>query len=281
MLTRSPRSKRYVASDGRSIATEIACALCLMIVLAASSACTKDGGPKYVGFVLDVSGPCALESGQRIQAGQRILAGATLHFQPHHSSADFVEIALGDGTKLSLHCSEPRACDSPIHLPTEVQTNNIMRTILDSVLPQGVVYETPISRGASREIVLQFSQGLVDFRPLLGDAPQGVYTLVIDRVGTKPAEPVHGEPLIVSLTWVAGGTALVKMPGLQPGLFEVTIPNLQMDNVWALIVPAEEYVHDKQALQDASDLAQHSGVTGRSLETFLRTYLASLATRPS
>src|SRR5271167_2856800 len=100
MLTRSLRWKGYVAGNGRAVATLRVCALCLIAILPASSACTKDDRPKYVGFVLDVSGPCVLESGQRIQAGQRIAAGATLHFQPQHSAADFVEIALGDGTEL-------------------------------------------------------------------------------------------------------------------------------------------------------------------------------------
>ena len=281
MLTASPPSKRYVASGGRATVTVPGCALCLMtILLMASSSCTKKAGPKYIGFVVDVSGPCALESGQQVQVGQRVAAGATLRFQPEHSRADFVEIAVRDGTTLSVHCSESRACDSPIRLPTGVQTNSIMRTILDSALPEGVVYVNPMSRGASKDIVLEFSQGQVDFGPLLVDAPTGVYTLVVDRIRTDIGEPVGGAPITVSLTWMAGSTR-VNVQGLQPGLFEITIPNLQMDNAWALVVPSEAYLSDRQSLQHASDMARHWDITGRGLETFLRTYLASLATRPS
>src|SRR5277367_3939092 len=99
MVTRSPRLKRYAANDGRSIATVCAYALCLISIVVASSACAKDGEPTYSGFVLDVSGRCVLDTGRQIQDGQRLPAGATLHFQPPQSRSDFVDIALADGTR--------------------------------------------------------------------------------------------------------------------------------------------------------------------------------------
>ena len=255
--------------------------LLFLIAVIAIPAGNADAAPKNVGFVLDVSRDCFLNGSRRpIEVGQRLPAGATLHFPVHYQSTDYVEIALRDGTKLSVHCSEPHKCDSPLRLPGATEGNAIMRNILDALLPQERLYVVPISRGLRppRELVLEMADGEVDIGPLFKDAGAGEYELVLNPISTS-AEQTTSSPITVSVSCGPGHRSRIAAPGLRLGLFEASVPTLQLNEVSVLIAPAADYRRDASDLEEAARLARQWQLSPADLHGFLRIYLASLASK--
>ena len=263
--------------------TRFSCGLLLLLALTASTAWSADSAPRNVGFVLDLSGQC-FENGstRQLEVGQRLLTGATLKFPAQYKSTDYVEIALRDGTKLSVHCSELRRCDSPIRIPGTTEGNSIMRTVLDSLLPQDRQYVVPITRGLRppRELVLNLADGEVDLGSLFEGVSEGVYELVLDPVATS-ADSTASSPITLSVSWGPDHQSRAAVPGLVPGLFEASVEKLQMDEVWVLIASSADYRRDASDLQDAVRLANGWQLSPSDLHAFLRTYLASLASKAS
>ena len=251
----------------------------LLLAVTASPAWSADAAPRNVGFVLDLSGQCFQDGSTRpLEVGQRLPAGATLHFPAQYKSTDYVEIALRDGTKLSVHCSEPRRCDSPIKIPGTTEGNSTMQTILDSLLPQDRQYVVPITRGLRppRELVLEFADGEVDLGPLFEDVRQGVYELELDPISIS-ADSTASSPITLSVSWGPDHQSRAAVPGLVPGLFEASVEKLQMDEVWVLIASSADYRRDASDLEDAARLARGWQLSPSEVHSFLRTYLASLA----
>jgi hypothetical protein len=271
-----------MSKDRIGVLPKFACGLFLVVSLTGLSH-NADAAAKNIGFVLDVSGQCFLNGAARpLEAGQRLPAGAVLRFPTHYASSDYVNIALRDGTKFAVHCDEPSKCDSPIRLPAASEGNHIMQTILDSLLPQGRQYVVPITRGLRppRELVLEFAAGEVDVSPLFADEREGVYDLVLDPIST-PAAPAASSSITLSVAWGPGHSPKVAAPGLRAGLFEASVPQLQMDQVWVLIAPSADYRRDADDLDDAARLARGWQLGPADLHGFLRTYLASLASQSS
>ena len=255
--------------------------LLLLLAVTTSNARSADSAPRNVGFVLDLSGQCFQNaSTDPLQVGQRLPAGATLHFPANYKSTDYVDIALRDGTKLSVHCSEARRCDSPIQIPGATDGNSVMQTVLDSLLPQDRQYVVPITRGLRppRELVLEFADGEVDLGPLFEDVGEGVYELVLDPISIS-TETTASTPITLSVSWGPDHPSQVAAPILRPGLFEASVQSLQLDEVWVLVAPATEYRRDASDLEDAAQLAGGWQLSPANLHGFLRTYLASLASK--
>jgi hypothetical protein len=260
---------------------KFSCAILVLLAVTASPTWGADAAPRNIGFVLDVSGQCFQNaSTYPLQVGQRLPAGATLHFPAQYKSTDYVEIALRDGTKLSVHCSEPRRCESPIHIPGATEGNSVMQTILDSLLPQDRQYVVPITRGLRppRELVLEFVDGEVDLGPLFEDVDEGVYELVLDPISIS-AETTASTPITLSVSWIPDHPSQVAAASLRPGLFEASVQSLQLDEVWVLVAPATDYRRDASDLEDAAQLAGGWQLSPANLHGFLRTYLASLASK--
>jgi len=261
--------------------TKFSCSLLVLLAVTTNVAWSADTGPRNIGFVLDLSGQCFQTGSARpLEVGQRLPAGAILHFPTDHKSTDYVEIALRDGTKLSVHCSERRRCDSPISIPGATEGNSVMQTILDSLLPQDRQYVVPITRGLRppRELILEFVDGEVDLGPLFEDVGEGVYELVLDPISIS-AEMTASTPITLSISWGPGHPSQVAAPSLRPGLFEASVQSLQLDEVWVLVAPAIDYRRDASDLEDAAQLAQGWQLSPADLHGFLRTYLASLASK--
>jgi hypothetical protein len=119
-------SSRIRAAEVKTLA-KLSCGLLLLLAVTASSAWSADAAPRNVGFVLDLSGQCFRDGSRHpLEVGQRLPAGATLHFSSGYKSADFVEVALRDGTKLSGHCSDLRRCDCSVRIPRTTEDSSIM-----------------------------------------------------------------------------------------------------------------------------------------------------------
>jgi hypothetical protein len=275
------RSSSRIRVDEAQALAKVSCVFLLLFVVTASCAWSADSTPRNGGFVLDLSGQCFQNGSNRpLEVGQRLSTGATLHFPAQYKNTDYVEIALRDGTELSVHCSEPRRCDAPIRIPGTTEGNSIMQTVLDSLLPQDRQYVVPITRGVRppRELVLEFADGEVDLGPLFEDVGDGVYELVLEPVSTS-AVPTASSVFTVPVSWGPGHPSRVAVPGLEPGLFEVGVEKLQMNEVWVLIAPSSDYRRDASDLEDATRLARAWQLSPSDLHGFLRTYLASLASR--
>jgi hypothetical protein len=273
-------SNRIRADEVKTLA-KFRYGLLLLLTMTASPAWGADAVPRNVGFVLDLSGQCFENGSTRpLEVGQRLLTGATLQFPAQYKSTDYVEIALRDGTKLSVHCSELRRCDSPIRIPGTTESNSIMRTVLDSLLPQDRQYVVPITRGLRppRELVLELADGEVDLGPLFRDVGEGIYELVLDPVSFS-AEATASSPITLSVSWGPDHPSRLAVPALVPGLFEASVEKLQMDEVWVLIAPSADYGRDASDLKDAAQLARGWKLSPAELHGFLRTYLAGLASK--
>jgi hypothetical protein len=280
-IAASQTSPAWSRSGFKCTFTKFSCGLLLLLAVTASSVWGADAAPRNVGFVLDLSGQCFQSGSTRpIEVGQRLLTGATLHFPAQYKSTDYVEIALRDGTKLSVRCSELRRCDSPIRIPGATEGNSVMQTILDSLLPQDRQYVVPITRGLRppRELVLEFADGEVDLGPLFEGVGEGVYELVLDPISTSAARTA-ASPITVSVSWGPDHPSRVAVPRLGPGLFEASVQKLQMDEVWVLVAPPADYRRDATDLEDAARLARGWQLSASNLHGFLRTYLASLASK--
>jgi hypothetical protein len=275
------RPSGRIRVDELKILAKFSCGLLFLLAVSASTAWSADSATRNVGFILDLSGQC-FQNGSihALEVGQRLSAGAILHFPSGYKSTDFVEVALRDGTKFSAHCSEPRRCDSPIRIPATSEDSSIMRTVLDSLLPQDRQYVVPITRGSRspRELVLEFADGGVNLGPLFEDVSEGVYELVLDPVSTS-ADSTASSPITVSVSLRPDHPSPATAPGLVPGLFEASVEKLQMDEVWVLIAPSADYGRDASDLKDAAQLARGWQLSPADLHGFLRTYLAGLASK--
>jgi hypothetical protein len=261
--------------------TASACALLLLLALTPNQAWTADAGAKNIGFVLDVSGRCFLNgAAQPLEIGQRLPGGAVIRFSPHYSDTDQIEIALRDGSKRSVHCTEPHACDSPIRLPVSSENNHVMQTILDSLLPEGRQYVVPITRGLRqpRELVLEVGYDGVDLSPLFTDEREGNYNLVLEPVSSWRAPRRAPGPISVPVSWRPGAPLRVQFTA-RPGLYEATVPDLGIDEDWVLIAGTADYSRDTADMQEATSLTRQWGLSEADRHGFLRMYLASLASQ--
>ena len=157
-----------------------------------------------------------------------------------------------------------------------------MQTVLDSLLPQDRQYVVPITRGLRppRELVLELSDGQIDLGPLFRDVDEGVYDLVLDPISIS-AETTASSPITLSVSWVPNQPSRVAAPSLRPGLFEASVQSLQLEEVWVLVAPPTDYRRDASDLEDAAQLTQGWQLSPADLHGFLRTYLASLASKAS
>jgi hypothetical protein len=235
----------------------------------------------YVGFVLDVTGECYLgRSNESLEVGQGIPAGSIVHFPPQHGSSNHVEIALRDGTKISVHCDEAVGCDTPIRATENSVRNPIIQAILDSILPQQRKYVIPITRGIRppREVILKLTNCQIDPSPIFENAKQGEYELELNPI---PLAGVSGSSssITISVAWSPENLSLLNEPRLRTGLFEASVPQAQIDEVWVLIATPADFKNYTKRLEEARQLTRRWQLGIADQHEFLRTYLVSLASK--
>jgi hypothetical protein len=248
-------------------------------------------------FVADVEGQWQLNNSQSIRAGQQLPSGGVVTRQSQ-GAQDYITIANLKGElvpSLSRSCKVAAECGRPINLPRARSTGILgvasalvegAMALLHGDTEQGIVI--PRGRGISSlpEGVVPLDAEQIDLSSIFRDRDADRYYLGFIPKG-MPADKGLGP---IPFDWNPKKPARVAVPGVTPGLYELTLMKAADDryvrtddSTWILITDRRNYGTVNGSFQEAKALTEkwNRGVSPEARHSFLRASLSYLATKQS
>jgi len=250
-----------------------------------------------VGFVLEIRGTWTagapalpLKLGQLLPA-ESVLANTT----PADNDRIVVANMHGDLLKtirckdgVCRECTDSGACYDPIHpLPKAGDSAGTVSTLFNAVLELFMEkperYSVHRVRGsdleASKNAVIRLQANTIELTPFLEGKENGRYdvrlTFISDRATTHAASSSVQE----EMNWSANGKAVLPMPGITPGLYEVRLSHGTSTNIsWILLSSGSDYDHLEESFEKFQRQTDRWGknVSPATAQAYQRAYLEYL-----
>ena len=254
-----------------------------------------------IGYVFDSTGDW-MQDGARFahKSGDPVYEGAVITLDTAGKQAPpktaGIVIILFSGKREARSFEQPANFATPIVLPRSLgkqksRTERLLRAMggLFSAHSEKYLITTVRGPGSLRlnEAVVKLDDGQIDLAPVFTDAPLGKYLVRLHFVGAEASREGNAMPQSLGFDWKPGSKQRVAIPGLQPGLWRISL--LQPEDkrplgvdAWALICAPGKYEKVAGSFDQVVALSKKWGekVDSGEVQSFLRAALDVLAQQP-
>jgi hypothetical protein len=260
---------------------------------------------QQVAYVFAIEGNWSLNGSRTALIRGKDLPGGGTITPLSASTYDFITIADLNGKIItSRHCSVRGDCDRPIKLPPPPGRPGLVSSAFGAVM--SLIWGEPdrysVHRTRSGEIadaVVKLNGDQINLSPIFNKSDKGTYYLrlaplsAVDQRLDRKARSAPGpsrmkaiQASLVTLEWDPNHPMPVSVPKLKPGLYELTMLELQNGRFsptdltsWILISSPNTYEKSVASYQKAVDMTTEWGnaVTPEEARSFLRAQLDQLA----
>lgn len=278
-----------MSQKNHSVGTcRVALCFALIVLLPPTGAAAQEKAKADdIGFVLDMSGDWELDSHppQKIPLGFRLPKQSTL--RPPAAAqvrSSYITIVLNDRRLVTYACDKPQTCEQPIRLKNDSSmVDQIVAVVKNLFAHEPPAYRPVLSRSgpALRETVVLLKNGRVDLSPSFRNLEKSSYSLQLQSLARDDRSLPESTPAPVAFDWNPAQPVSVSIPGLRPGLYNLSLSDPDNTQAWVLICGPESYPTASAAFQKAVDLTEpwRSKARPDAVRSFLRAYLEHLASR--
>lgn len=255
----------------------------------------KESPPENIGLVLKVKGEWLLD-GKPVGAGETLPAGGKIFHSPKEggesSSFDYITIVLFSGKLESRSWDKTETWNDPIPLPSATKEvpspwKRIVAAVMGVFPGHPEKYAQMSVRGGTadlRDAVVNFNDGQVNLEPAFKHMKKGTYLLLFQPIHGTPESNEQDALKPAPFNWVPGAPLLLRVDGLRPGLYELSLRSVQSEDqltaakAWVLVADNVRYEKIAAAFEQGTTLTQQWGkeAPADAAHSFLRAYLDSL-----
>jgi len=258
---------------------------------------TSEKERESIGYVLDSTGEWTQNGTKFLQKGDPVYAGGVISLDPSYKQAQTrgaaITIILFNGHReersFERRANFPKAIELPMSLGEQnSQIERLLRAVGGLFSRRSEKYLYPAARSAVllelHEAVVQLEDGEINLAPVFKGAPAGNYLVRLRPLDTETPRKrtVRSKPL--AFDWKAVSKQRVAMPGLQPGLWRISLlqPNSEQPlgvDAWVLVSTPERYKTVAASFDQIVALTSkwNKSASNDELRSFLRTALDALA----
>jgi hypothetical protein len=217
---------------------------------------------QQIGYVMDIQGSWFLNNAQQLRTGSPLPVGGRITTNSPDDRNFYIVVADRNGNVIGKrHCRNSGECNEPLLLPQE-KSASVTQTFLSLVVrlfaPTPQKYTPLISKGEElQEAVVKLTSSGIDLKDVFRDREAGDYFLQFKMLGRKrPLQPV-------AFKWDPENSELLRVRGLKPGLFSVSIVTKEergfgetSADAWILVTNAAQYPRASASFAEAVELTK-------------------------